>query len=111
MTPLVLIPGMMCDAQLFGPQIVAFSGRRTLICAPISGRTSVEDLATDVLTNAPDRFALAGLSMGGIVAMEIMRKAPARIERIALMDTNPLAEDDQIKARRTAQMAKVRDQN
>ena len=111
MTPLVLIPGMMCYAQLFGPQIAAFSGRRTLICAPISGHTSIEDLATDVLANAPDRFALAGLSMGGIVAMEIMRKAPARIERIALMDTNPLAEDDQIKARRMVQMAKVRDQN
>lgn len=109
MTPLVLIPGMMCDARLFGPQIAAFSGRRALFCAPISGHSSVEELAADVLTAAPPRFALAGLSMGGIVAMEILRQAPDRVERIALLDTNPLAENDQIKARRFPQMLAVRE--
>mgnify|MGYP001567690456 FL=1 len=109
MTPLVLIPGMMCDARLFGPQIAVFSGRRTLVCAPLTGRASVERFAADVLTNAPNRFALAGLSMGGIVAMEILRQAPERVERIALIDTNPLAEIDEIKARRLPQMVKVRD--
>ena len=108
MTPLVLIPGMMCDARLFGPQIAAFSGWRTLVCMPIVGRASVKDLAADVLANAPKRFALAGLSMGGIVAMEILRQEPKRVDRIALMDTNPLAEDDQIKALRLPQMVKVR---
>ena len=108
MTPLVLIPGMMCDARLFGPQIAAFSGWRTLVCMPIVGRASVKDLAADVLANAPKRFALAGLSMGGIVAMEVLRQEPNRVDRIALMDTNPLAEDDQIKALRLPQMVKVR---
>jgi len=108
MTPLVLIPGMMCDARLFGPQIAAFSGWRTLVCMPIVGRASVKDLAADVLANAPKRFALAGLSMGGIVAMEVLRQEPNRVDRIALMDTNPLAEDDQIKALRLPQMMKVR---
>jgi len=109
MTPLVLIPGMMCDARLFGPQIAEFSGQRTLVCAPISGRASIEDLAAGVLANAPKSFALAGLSMGGIVAMEVMRQEPERVERIALMDTNPLAEDDDVKARRLPQMMMVRD--
>ena len=109
MTPLVLIPGMMCDARLFTPQIAAFSGCRTLVCAPMVGRASVEDLAGDILANAPERFALAGLSMGGIIAMEVFRQAPERVERIALMDTNPLAEDDRVKARRLPQMMKVRD--
>lgn len=109
MTPLVLLPGMMCDARLFAPQIAAFSGRRMLVCAPITGWGRVEDLAAVVLANAPERFAMAGLSMGGIVAMEVLRQAPERVERIALMDTNPLAEDDQIKARRLPQMMKVRD--
>ncbi len=109
MTPLVLIPGMMCDARLFGPQIAVFSGRRTLVCAPLTGRASVERFAADVFANAPDHFALAGLSMGGIVAMEILRQAPERVERIALIDTNPLAEIDEIKARRLPQMVKVRD--
>ena len=59
MTPLVLIPGMMCDARLFGPQIDAFSGHRHLHLATISGRESIEALAVDVLAQAPPRFALA----------------------------------------------------
>jgi pimeloyl-ACP methyl ester carboxylesterase len=108
MTPLVLIPGMMCDARLFAPQIAAFSGRRTIICAPLTEHASVEGLATEILANAPPTFALAGLSMGGIVAMEVLRQAPDRVERIALLDTNPLAENDDFKVRRLQQMIKAR---
>lgn len=79
-----------------------------MICAPISQAASTGELAADVLANAPPRFALAGLSMGGIVAMEILRQAPDRVERIALLDTNPLAETSDIKARRLPQMTAVR---
>jgi len=107
MTPLVLIPGMMCDARLFAPQIGAFSGDRTIILAPISAYDNVEALAADILDNSPDRFAMAGLSMGGIVAMEILRQAPKRVEKIALLDTNPLAELEEVKSKRVPQMAKV----
>ncbi|MCK0125938.1 alpha/beta hydrolase [Gelidibacter sp. F2691] len=109
MTPLVLLPGMMCDARLFAPQIAAFSGRRIVICAPLTERSSIEELATDILADAPQCFALAGLSMGGIVAMEILRQAPERVERIALLDTNPLAETDEVKARRFPQMMAVKE--
>ena len=49
-------------------------------------------LAAEVLADAPPRFALLGLSMGGILAMEIARQAPDRVERLALLDTNPFAE-------------------
>ena len=108
MTPLVLLPGMMCDARLFGPQIATFSGRRPIINAPISLRSNVADLARDILAIAPARFALAGLSMGGIVAMEVLRQAPDRVERIALLDTNPLPEGDEFKARRLKQMMLVK---
>lgn len=107
MTPLVLLPGMMCDARLFGPQIDALSHSRAIHIAPIQRHDTVEALASDVLSNAPPYFALAGLSMGGIVAMEMLRQAPGRIERVALMDTNPLAEADSIKANRSLLMAKV----
>lgn len=62
----------------------------------------------DILADAPQCFALAGLSMGGIVAMEILRQAPERVERIALLDTNPLAETDEVKARRIPQMMAVK---
>lgn len=107
MTALVLLPGMMCDARLFAPQIAGLSGRATLHLAPIVAQASVEALARDVLADAPAEFALAGLSMGGIVAMEVLRQAPERVTRIALLDTNPLAESDEVKARRHPQLAAV----
>ncbi len=109
MTPLLLLPGMMCDARLFAPQIAVFSCRRAVMVAPISGHDTVEALAAEVLAQAPPRFALAGLSMGGIVAMEILRQAPERVARLALLDTNPLAEKEEVKARRAPQMAAARD--
>lgn len=108
MIPLLFLPGMMCDARLFAPQIAAFSGTRAVMCAPIGGHISVQALAAEVLENAPRRFALAGLSMGGIVAMEVLRQAPERVVGLALMDTNPLAEKPEVKARRVPQMKSVR---
>ncbi len=106
--PLVLLPGMMCDARLFAPQIAALSGGRAIHCAPIGGHDTIAALAAQVLAHAPPRFALAGLSMGGIVAMEILGQAPDRVERIALMDTNPCAELPAVAAGRGPQMDKVR---
>ncbi|PSL16075.1 alpha/beta fold hydrolase [Shimia abyssi] len=106
--PLVFLPGMMCDARLFAPQFAAFSGNRTVISACISGHDSIEELAANVLGSLPDRFALAGLSMGGIVAMEMARQAPCRIAGLALMDTNPLAETEAVKTRRIAQIEAVK---
>jgi pimeloyl-ACP methyl ester carboxylesterase len=81
---------MMCDARLFAPQIAFFSQSRPVTVGSIGGHNSMEALAIDVLAHAPSKFALAGLSMGGIVAMEILRQAPERVSKLALMDTNPL---------------------
>ena len=106
--PLVLLPGMMCDARLFGPQINAFSHERAVMVAPIGDHETVAALAADVLDIAPPTFALAGLSMGGIVAMEVFRQAPQRVSRLALLDTNPKAETDKIAQLREPQIAKVR---
>jgi pimeloyl-ACP methyl ester carboxylesterase len=106
MSPLVLLPGMMCDGRLFGPQIAAF-GDRTLHLAPMVGAVTVQALAAQILADAPPRFALAGLSMGGIVAMEIMAQAPCRVTHLALLDTNPRAEMPEVQARRAPQIAKV----
>ncbi len=107
MTPLVLLPGMMCDARLFAPQMAALSGGRALHLAPIAAHDTVVALAGDVLAHAPPRFALAGLSMGGIVAMEVLRQAPGRVERVALMDTNPRAEACEARAQRGPQIARA----
>jgi pimeloyl-ACP methyl ester carboxylesterase len=106
MIPLVLLPGMMCDARLFSPQINAFSQSRIIHFAPILEVTT-QATAAVILKTCPPRFALAGLSMGGIVAMEILRQAPDRVDRIALLDTNPLSEPLDFQARRNAQIEKV----
>lgn len=107
MIPLVLLPGMMCDARLFGPQIEVLSASNTLHLPPISNHDNIADLAEEVLLAAPPRFALAGLSMGGIVAMEMLRKSPERIDRLALLDTNPKAEIEEVKAGREPQIEKA----
>ncbi len=90
--PLVLLPGMMCDMRLFAPQLRDLGVDMGVMVAPITHGERIEEIASNVLMVAPNKFALAGLSMGGIVAMEILRRAPERVTRVALMDTNPLAE-------------------
>ena len=106
--PLVFLPGMMCDARLFGPQIAELSADTAVMAAPITQGERIEEIASALLDVLPVRFALAGLSMGGIVAMEIMRRAPERVARVALMDTNPLAEVPTVSANREPQIVKAR---
>ncbi|SHG96923.1 alpha/beta fold hydrolase [Marivita hallyeonensis] len=106
--PLVFLPGMMCDARLFEPQIRAFSATHPVMVAPITHGQRIEEIASNLMTALPPKFALAGLSMGGIVAMELLRRAPDRVTRIALMDTNPLAETPQVAANREPQIIKVK---
>ena len=108
MTPLVLLPGMMCDERLFAPQISELSKQREVHFAQLSGHETITELATDVLNNAPPVFALAGLSMGGIVAMEVLSQAADRVERLALLDTNPLAELSDVAKRRGPQIDAVK---
>lgn len=106
MTPLVLIPGMMCDARMWGDIPAALAPRRVHHGLPSQGE-SMSEMAAAILLQAPRHFALAGLSMGGIVAMEIVRRAPDRVERLALLDTNPLAEAPEIQARRAPQIERA----
>ena len=93
--PLLLIPGMMCDSRLYQRQIEHFSLERNVTIASMGKGERIEEIASDILMQAPVKFAMAGLSMGGIIAMEILRRAPERVTRICLMDTNPLAETPQ----------------
>jgi len=90
--PLVLLPGMMCDARVFEPQIRALSSRVPVMVAPLLGGERIEDIALHLLHQLPQRFALAGLAMGGNVAMEILRRAPERVSRLCLMSTSPLSD-------------------
>jgi pimeloyl-ACP methyl ester carboxylesterase len=106
MTPLVLIPGLMCDARMWGP-VPDLIPPRTLHHALPGDHATTAALAAAILADTPPRFALAGLSMGGILAMEMLHQAPHRIARLALMDTNPLAEAPAVQARRGHQIARA----
>jgi pimeloyl-ACP methyl ester carboxylesterase len=85
---LVLIPGLACTSRLYEAQIAALSGERTIVVADHAQDDSIHGIAARLLREAPERFSLAGLSMGGYVALEVMRQAPGRVERLALLDTS-----------------------
>jgi pimeloyl-ACP methyl ester carboxylesterase len=87
--PLVLLPGTLLDAELFGHQIVHLADIAAISVGDLTRDDSVAGMAETVLAAAPPHFGLAGLSLGGIVAFEIMRRAPERVVRLALLDTNP----------------------
>lgn len=104
-TPVVFLPGLLCDAQLWQPQIVGLGPSIEPWVADLTRDDSIAGMARRALAEAPvPKFALAGLSMGGYVAMEIMRQAPERVERLALLDTQARPETPEARERRLALM-------
>ncbi|MFC0219364.1 pimeloyl-ACP methyl ester carboxylesterase [Pseudochelatococcus lubricantis] len=87
---LVLIPGLLNDADLWRDQIAGLSDVARPVVADITRGETLSALASGVLAGAEGRFALAGFSLGGIVALEIMRIAPERVSHLALLDTTML---------------------
>ena len=85
--PLLLLPGALCDAALFRHQIAGLSDLADVRVGDLTRDDSIAAMAERVLATAPARFALAGLSLGGYVALEIMRRAPDRVGRLALLGT------------------------
>lgn len=98
--PLVLIPPMLCDARIFAPQINALSAHHAITMTPTACGERIEEIASQVLDWAPAKFALLGMSMGGAVALEIVRRAPDRVLRIALMSCTSQAETPEAAAAR-----------
>ncbi len=96
-TPLLLAPGTLCDAAVFAPLLAALpptllEGREVTLAPMTVGRT-VGEAAAALLAQAPDRFALLGFSLGGIVALEVATQAPDRVRGLALVDSNAGAVD------------------
>jgi pimeloyl-ACP methyl ester carboxylesterase len=85
---LVLVPGLVCTSALWAPQMKALSPHATITIADHTRHDSVKAIAASILATAPPRFALAGLSLGGYIAFEIMRQAPERVTKLALLDTS-----------------------
>lgn len=98
--PLILIPGLLCDEALWAHQSDFLADMADITVADVTRDDSVGGMADRILDAAPDSFALAGLSMGGYVALEIMRWAPARVARLALLDTSARADTPEQLSRR-----------
>lgn len=91
MVAIVLVPGHLCTADwLYGPQVEVLAGRQ-VVTADTTRDDTIAGMADRLLAAAPDRFVIAGLSMGGMVAMEVMARAPERVLAACLMDTDPTA--------------------
>jgi pimeloyl-ACP methyl ester carboxylesterase len=84
---LFLLPGLLCDRSVWTYQEQALSRDADVTVADFYGFDSLGDMAQSVLERAPERFAVAGHSMGGRVALEIVRRAPERVARLAVLDT------------------------
>lgn len=98
---LVLIPGLLCDAALWRGQAEDLADMAEPWVADVTRDTSIAAMAERVLAEAPtQRFAVAGLSMGGYVAQAVARLAPERVDRLALLDTSARADTPEQTARR-----------
>ncbi len=99
-THLLFCPGLLNDAALWRHQIDSLADVADPSVADLGGADSIQALAADVLAKAPQRFALAALSMGGYVAFEILRRAPDRVSRLALFNTRARLDPEESRQRR-----------
>ncbi len=97
---LVLVPGLLCDGELWTHQTQFLADIANCSVATVTEADTVEAMAAAVLAEAPDRFALAGLSMGGYVSHAILRQAPERVVKLALLDTSTRADTPEQTERR-----------
>jgi pimeloyl-ACP methyl ester carboxylesterase len=97
---LVMIPPLLCDARIFENQIQELSRDHAVMFAPTTRGERMEEIASQILSWAPSKFALAGMGMGGMVAMEVLRRASDRVTRIALIGTSAQADTPETAAAR-----------
>ncbi|MDB5585270.1 MAG: alpha/beta fold hydrolase [Devosia sp.] len=105
---LVLLPGLLCDARLWRDAIAPLGDAVCPMIADLTQDDSIAAMAARTLAVAPTRFALAGLSMGGYVALEIMRQAPERVTHLALLDTTAQPDDAARLAKRRAGIESIK---
>ncbi len=104
--PILLVPGLNCTAEVFAAQLPSLWARGPVTIANhLAGGKTVAGIAAAILEAAPPRFALLGFSMGGYIAFEILRQAPDRILRLALLDTSARPDSPESREKRLAAIA------
>ena len=102
MEPIIMVPGLGSDAAVWKPTIAELASDVECQVGDTLSDDTLPAMAARILKDAPHRFALTGVSMGGMVALEIMRAAPERVTRLALFDTNARPDTPEQTARRRA---------
>lgn len=102
--PILLVPGLLCSARLYAAQIPALWPYGQVTVANHRRDDQIGAIAARILSEAPPHFALAGLSMGGYIAFAMLRQAPKRIAKLALLDTQPRADTPEQTAGRKTQI-------
>jgi pimeloyl-ACP methyl ester carboxylesterase len=106
--PIVLVPGLLTSPRLYAEQLPALWQHGLVTIAGNTRDDTIAAIASRILADAPPRFALAGLSMGGYICFELARQAPDRVARLALLDTTARPDTPELTQRRQAQIALVR---
>lgn len=106
--PIVFLPGLLCDSAGWRPVIDHFQSLNTHL-PDYPADDNLPAIAKSVLADAPAQFDLAGHSMGGYLALEIMRQAPGRVSRLAMVSTSALADSPEASNGRAALIAKASD--
>lgn len=88
LSTLVLIPGLLCDARLWATQTQALADVARCLIPDLTDYDSIEAMCESILSQTPEEFALAGFSMGGCVALEVVARAPNRVRQLALLSTS-----------------------
>jgi pimeloyl-ACP methyl ester carboxylesterase len=106
--PIVLVPGLVCSPRIYAPQIPALWQ-----CGPVMLANHIRDntmagIAKRILDEAPERFAIAGHSMGGFICLEVMRQAPERVTRLALLSTSARPDTPEATERRLGWIAETK---
>jgi pimeloyl-ACP methyl ester carboxylesterase len=105
--PILLVPGLGGSPRIYAPVIPALWRHGPVTVANHIRDESIAAIARRILAEAPPRFALAGHSMGGYIAFEIMRQAPERVAKLALLNTQARPDDDAAKERRRGMIARI----
>lgn len=106
--PILLVPGLACSARIYAPVVPALWRFGPVTVANHIRDNNMGAIARKILAEAPPRFALAGHSMGGYIAFEIMRQAPERVAKLALMNTQARADTPEAGERRRGQIARAK---
>ena len=111
MLPIVLVPGLLCTSEVFAPQVAALWPHGPVTIASTLEGETIAGIASAILDGAPPRFALGGISMGGYICLEIMRQAPERISRLALLSTSARPDTPDQTAQRRSLIAQASNEN